>query len=171
MWREDIKTHWEQRSGCGRITSGRVSSLHDMMLVSLTSIPQPDANQVKHQEPNTRAFIKDNHLGKGTLFVATSRFAFICVPLIFMTICLSLQSFIMSNDLIIKIITNKMTQRIMSKQLMSRELMSRELIRKELMPRELIRKELMGSTCRKWTQPHFEHLIRSINGLHAIWTH
>jgi len=44
------------------------------MIVSLTSITVPNDEEVKHRELNTTAFINDNSLGKGTLFVAKSRY-------------------------------------------------------------------------------------------------
>lgn len=47
------------------------------MIVSLTSISQPNDEEVKHRELNTTVFIKDFNLGKGTLFVAKNRLSWL----------------------------------------------------------------------------------------------
>jgi len=46
---------------------------HREMIITLGEIPQPNNEEVKHREPNTSAFLKQNNIGKGTLFVAQNR--------------------------------------------------------------------------------------------------
>jgi len=47
------------------------------MVISLISITKPEEQQIKHNEPNTSAFIKTQFLGKGDLFISFNRLSWI----------------------------------------------------------------------------------------------
>lgn len=44
------------------------------MLISLGQIEPPQDQDIKHRQENTIAFVKSANFGKGTLFVAQSRY-------------------------------------------------------------------------------------------------